>query len=113
MPQPAWVPHNYNKTAEAEESLVKRERERERERDFIMTSVKTITMAVLVALIGSASAARPSTTSILVRPNELATNKHVIDAVNSNDTMPWVAGENEMFKGMTMDEAKKLLGTFM
>ena len=79
-----------------------------------MTTVKTITMAVLVALIGSASAARPSTTtSILVRPNELATNKHVIDAVNSNDTMPWVAGENEMFKGMTMDEAKKLLGTFM
>ncbi len=68
----------------------------------------SITLTVLLALIGVSSAARDS---VLVRSNELATNKATIRAVNNDESLPWTAGENEFFKGMTLEDAKKLLGT--
>ena len=67
-------------------------------------------LAVLFALLAAVSAVRDG---VLVRPTELAASKSIIEAVNSNESLPWTAGENDMFKALPMEEAKKLLGAFM
>ena len=76
----------------------------------MMSVSTTARVVVLLGLVAAASAVRDS---ILVRPTELATSKAVIDSVNGNANSTWVAGENEYFKGMTLEEAKKLMGAFM
>ena len=69
-----------------------------------------LALLLVLCFVSAASCARPN--NVLVRPNELAISKHEVDAVNQDDSIPWTAGENEMFKGMTIEEARKYyLGT--
>jgi len=44
---------------------------------------------------------------------EMALNRIHIDAVNNDKRSKWFAEENEFFKGKTMSEAKKIMGTIL
>ena len=65
-------------------------------------------LGTLLALLAVASAARD-----YAREERLALDPVRIALHNKNASSTWVAGENEFFKGMTFEDAKRLLGTRM
>ena len=61
----------------------------------------------LALLVGSATAAREFSRQ------EMAVHREHIDAINADSRSTYVAGENEFFKGKTLEEAKSLMGTIL
>ena len=62
-------------------------------------------VAVFLALVAGASAARE------FGRQEMAINPAHIDLHNKDGRSNWVAGENEFFRGKTLGDARKLMGT--
>jgi len=66
--------------------------------------MRTIVLAVvLLALFALTNAA----------VDMMAVDQDLINSVNSNKKALWVAGENDVFKGKTLSQVRKLLGTFL
>ena len=72
-----------------------------------MNALKPITLAVLCALLGVASAARDFGRA------EMAVETHHVNLHNADGRSSWVAGESEFFSGKTLEESKKLMGTVL
>ena len=72
-----------------------------------MNALKPITLAVLCALLGVASAARDFGRA------EMAVEPHHVNLHNADGRSSWVAGESEFFSGKTLEESKKLMGTVL
>ena len=62
-------------------------------------------VACLLGLLASASAARG------FGGEEMAVNLDRVLSYNEDGRTTWVAGENDFFKGVTLEEAKRLMGT--
>ena len=63
---------------------------------------------ILALVLGSVAGAR------VIKEEDLAVHRELIDAINADATSTFVAGENEFFKGKTtLEEAKRLMGTVM